>query len=167
MLLHGYHKIPSEQTKTAKSVTLRACSGFSAGGKNRLIFCQFLRFWRRIAGATQLKKGEKWRKLSRFWLGERILNKLLELVQAGVFGGGEKQTSIFTYYGGNQPHKICPAHSNSTLFPYFLRTLPLKIAKTKLLNIKTLIFQTKIPTHWFFDKKFHLFTHSIVVAFYI
>jgi hypothetical protein len=23
---------------------LRACSGFSAGGKNRQIFCQFLRF---------------------------------------------------------------------------------------------------------------------------
>lgn len=35
-------------------------------GQKLADFCQFLRFLRRIAGATQLKKGEKWLKMSRF-----------------------------------------------------------------------------------------------------
>jgi hypothetical protein len=33
-----------EQKENGRLHDIRACSGFSAVGKNRLIFCQFLRF---------------------------------------------------------------------------------------------------------------------------
>ena len=56
---------------------LRACSGFSAEGKNEGFFSQFLRFWRSIVHPTQLKKGEKWLKKNRFGLSGKIPNTLL------------------------------------------------------------------------------------------
>ncbi len=58
---------------------LRACWGFSVGGKNEGFFGQFFSFLKEQSGATRLKKGKKWRKKNRFWPNGKISNMLLNL----------------------------------------------------------------------------------------